>query len=165
MTKSLLYTDKEIAEIYERHVNTIYHVCFSLLKNPVYTEDAVQNTFIKILTCKKNFESSEHEKAWLIVTATNICKNYLRHWWNKKQPIEYCEEYFSQKQPEIDETLDLVRSLPDKYKVVIYLFYYEGYSSVEIAQMLGKPQSTIRSYLNRGRDILRKKLGGDFDEE
>ena len=66
---------------------------------------------------------------------------------------------------EVDETLEAVMALPDKYKSTIYLYYYEGYDSTEIAAMLKKPPSTVRNYLHKGRNLLREKLGGDFDED
>lgn len=74
MSKSLLRTDKEIAEIYKRHSKTVYRVCFAYMKNPADTEDAVQDTFFQLIKSGPAFESEEHEKAWLIRTATNICK-------------------------------------------------------------------------------------------
>lgn len=80
MSKSLLRTDKEIAEIYKRHSKTVYRICFAYMKNPTDTEDAVQDTFFQLIKSGPAFESEEHEKAWLIRTATNICKNVLRHW-------------------------------------------------------------------------------------
>lgn len=83
MSKSLLRTDKEIAEIYKRHSKTVYRVCFAYMKNPADTEDAVQDTFFQLIKSGPAFESEEHEKAWLIRTATNICKNVLRHWWRR----------------------------------------------------------------------------------
>jgi RNA polymerase sigma-70 factor (ECF subfamily) len=152
-------------EIYERHINTIYRICFTYMKNKADTEDAVQNTFIKLLKYKGRFENEEHEKAWLIVTASNLCKDYLRHWWQKREPIEDYEDLCGQSPYETDDILVTVLSLPVKYKTVIFLYYYEGYTSAEIAKILHKPKSTIRNYLHEGREILRKKLGGEFDEK
>ena len=80
MSNSLLRTDKEIAEIYTRHSKTVYRVCFAYMKNPADTEDAVQDTFFQLIKSGPAFESEEHEKAWLIRTASNICKDVLRHW-------------------------------------------------------------------------------------
>ena len=153
MSKSLLRTDKEIAEIYKRHSKTVYRVCFAYMKNPADTEDAVQDTFFQLIKSGPAFESEEHEKAWLIRTATNICKNVLRHWWRRHENIE------------TDDIFQVVMELPEKYKTVVYLYYYEGYTSVEIAGILKKPQSTIRNYLHEARAILKERLGDDFDEE
>ena len=165
MAKTLLRTDREIAELYERHKKTIYRVCFSFMKNPADTEDAVQDTFVRLIMAGTAFESEEHEKAWLIRTAANICKNVLRNWWRKGGRLEDCENLRSDGTPDTEGVLSAVSGLPDKYKTVVYLYYYEGYDSVEIARILGRPQSTIRNYLHEARGVLRTKLGGDFDEE
>lgn len=165
MKKPLLRTDKEITEIYERHKLTIYRVCFAFMKNPADTEDVVQNTFIQLIKAGPNFESEEHEKAWLIRTASNLCKNALKHWWRKRKKLEDYDGLKGKKGIEIDETFTVVMHLPDKYKTVIYLYYYEGYTSVEIAEILARPPSTIRNHMHEARNILREKLGGDFIEE
>ena len=78
MGHPLLRTDKEITELYETHVDMVYRLCFTILKNRFDTEDAVQNTFIKLMHYSNPFDSPEHEKAWLIVTASNTCKDALR---------------------------------------------------------------------------------------
>ena len=88
MSNSLLRTDKEIAEIYTRHSKTVYRVCFAYMKNPADTEDAVQDTFFQLIKSGPAFESEEHEKAWLIRTASNICKDVLRRWWRRRENIE-----------------------------------------------------------------------------
>lgn len=165
MSRSLLRSDKEITDIYTRHVNTIYRVCFSYMKNTADTEDMVQNTFIQMISSDTDFQSEEHEKAWLIVTASNLCKNHLRHWWQKRFNIDDYENVATTQPFEIDETLAVVMALPEKYKSTLYLYYYEGYTSTEIARLMKKPQSTIRNYLHRGRNILREKLGGEINEE
>lgn len=166
MAKSLLRTDKEIEEIYYRNVDTVYRVCFAYLKNKADTEDMVQNTFLKLISYNKEFDNSNHEKAWLIVTATNLCKDFYKSKWNKRENIDDFENNLYIKQElNIDETLEAIMKLPDKYKTAIYLYYYEGYSCGEIADILHRPGSTIRVYLHKGRKILKNMLGGDFDEE
>lgn len=163
MRKALLRTESEIAQLYEKYVDMVYRICFSFLKTQADTEDAVQNTFLRLIRSNPLFETEEHEKAWLIVTASNICRDQLRHWWRKREPLEDHRELSSPPLPEIDETLEAVLSLPEKYKTAIYLYYYEGYLSEEIASMLKKPSSTIRTYLQKGRELLRAKLGGDWE--
>lgn len=165
MAKPLLRTDKEIAEIYKRHMKTVYRVCFAYMKNPFDTEDAVQDTFYKMIRFEPTFESEEHEKAWLIRTATNICKNNVKHWFRKRADLADYETLLSAENIEIDDTFEVVMGLPDKYKTVVYLYYYEGYTTPEISNILKKPQSTIRNYLYDARGILKKRLGGDFDEK
>jgi len=162
MAKSLLRTDDEITELYQRHKNTVYRVCAAYVKNQADTEDAVQSTFFQLIKAGPAFESAEHEKAWLIRTAANICKNMLRSWWRKRERLEDCENLQAGESSETDEVFHVVMGLPDKYKTVVYLYYYEGYDSVQIARILEKPRSTIRNHLHEAREVLREKLGGDF---
>ena len=164
MAKSLLRTDKELAEIYERHLKTVYRVCFAYMKNSADTEDAVSDTFFKMIQSAAAFENAEHEKAWLIRTATNICKNTLKHWWRKNRPLEELEPLRDKRNIEIDSTLAAVMELPDKYKTVVYLYYYEQYTGAEISNILHKPQSTVRNHLHEARIILKNKLGDEFNE-
>ena len=165
MSNSLLRTDKEIAEIYSRHSKTVYRVCFAYMKNPADTEDAVQDTFFRLIKSGPAFESEEHEKAWLIRTAANICKNTLKHWWRKRESIDDHYDLAVSDHIETDDVLKAVMELPEKYKTVVYLYYYEGYPSKTIADILKKPQSTIRNYLREARAILKERLGENFDEE
>ena len=171
MADSLLRTDKEIAEIYERHNKMVYRVCFAYMKNTADTEDMVQDAFYQMIKTNVRFENAEHEKAWLIRTATNLCKNNLKHWWRKRENIDDIDNYESIQTDndfETDDILEIIMNLPDKYKTVIYLYYYEGYNSVEISKILKKPQSTIRNHLHEARELLRNRienLGGDFDEK
>lgn len=165
MSKSLLRTDKEIKEIYERHRQTVYRVCFAYMKNSEDAADAVQETFIRLIRKAPAFENTEHEKAWLIRTASNICKDELKHWWRKHDDLDNYKETESTEKTEIDDVIMAVMDLPNKYKTVVYLYYYEGYTSVEIADILGKPKSTIRNYLHEARKILKERLGDIINEE
>ena len=165
MSKSLLRTDKEIAEIYERHRLTVYRVCFTYMKNPMDTEDAVKETFYRLISNNPRLESVEHEKAWLIRTATNICKDELKHWWRKHENIDDHLELQTEETIKVDDVFRTVMELPDKYKTVIYLYYYEGYDSAEIAGILKKPKSTIRNHLHEARNLLKERLGEYIYEE
>ena len=165
MANSLLRTDREIAEIYERHRDMVYRICFAYMKNVVDTEDVIQDTFCNLIKSGTVFESAEHEKAWIIRTATNLCKNSLRRWWRRSESLDEYETLPAKDVFEIDDTLGAVMELPYKYNTVVYLYYYEGYDSVEISRLLQKPQSTIRYYLSRAKKMLREKLGGDFSGE
>jgi RNA polymerase sigma-70 factor (ECF subfamily) len=159
MAKSLLRTDNEIAEIYRRHFNTVYRVCFAFLKNPADAEDAAADTFLRMIRSAPPLKSTEHEKAWLIRTAANTCKDALKHWWRRREALD------DQPEPaaaEPDGVLEAVCALPEKYKAAVLLYYYDGYSGPEIASMLRKPHSTVRNTLHEARNILRETLGGDF---
>ena len=141
-----LSTDEELTEIYRRQVDAVYRVCYAFMKNPADTEDLVQETFLKLLT----------ERAWLIVTASNACKDALKHWWRRREDLEACQ---AQAPPfEVDGVLSAVLALPDRYKDVVYLHCCEGYSTPEIARLLHCPQSTVRNRLARARRMLEKSL-------
>ena len=166
MAKSLLRTDNEIAEIYKRNINAVYWICFNYMKNRADTDDAVSETFVKMITSSPVFESEEHEKAWLIRTATNVCKDFLKHWRRRLENIEdYADSLVTDSGFEIDTTLEVVCRLPEKHKITVYLYYYEGYTSTQISKILKKPQSTIRYYLHEARKALKKEIGGDFSEK
>ena len=165
MAGSKLRTDEEIAELYERHKHTVYRVCFSYMKNPADTEDAVQNTFFKLIKASPAFENTEHEKAWLIRTASNLCKNELKHWRRRTEDIEdYAHLIGTEDVPE-DGVLQAVLSLPDRCKTPVYLYYYEGYTTPQIAEMLKKRPSTVRNQLREARLLLKERLGDDDLEE
>lgn len=150
--------DKRISEIYERHSGMVYRLCLSYMKNEEDALDAVQNTFYRMIQTGQQFDSVEHEKAWLIVTASNICKNVLKHWWRKRVSIQ--EDYGGKTGETSDrELLMVVFNLPRQYRVAIYLYYYEGYSSSEIAKFMGKSDATVRWYLMKGRELLKKEVG------
>jgi len=147
-----------IEEIYARNVNMIYQVSFSYMRNKADTEDVVEDVFVNLLKTKIVFESAEHEKAWLLRTAINICKNSLKHWRRRNADIDDYENIQSENPFAPSETLRAVMELPDKYKEVIYLHYYEGYTSAEIAQILGRNHSTVRNHLQEARKILKGVL-------
>jgi len=159
---SLQRTGKEITEIYNRHVDTVYRICFSFMKNVPETEDMVQETFLRLISSPVVFQSKAHEKAWLIVTASNLCRDTLKKWWRKTEDIN--DPTLGLKQPpfEINEVLAAILELPHDQKTVVYMYYYEGYSTADISSYLRCPHATVRSRLSRARKNLKMKLGGDF---
>jgi len=160
---SLLRTNEELTRIYNRHVKTVYRVCFMYMKNQADTEDMVQNTFLRLMRDKTIFQSEEHEKAWLIRTATNLCKDHFKHWWSKTVGIEHVADTAVDQKYTIDSNLEKVLALPPKYKTPMYLYYYEGYSTVEIARILKRNKSTVRSWLHKGRNLLRMEMEGELE--
>ncbi len=150
--------EQEFTKVYERYVDDIFRLCFSFMKNQMDAEDAVQETFLKYFYSHKEFENPDHLKAWLIVTASNHCKDLLKQWWRKKRSLDEYEEAAGEEMAEADDMMELVMSLPEKYKTAVYLYYYEGYDSREIARLLHKPDSTIRTYLQKARKILKQEL-------
>ena len=160
MDNSLNGTGKErdFANDYDIYVNDIYRLCFSFMKNHMDAEDVVQETFLKFYHLERTFDSETHKKAWLIVTASNCCKDILKHWWRRRKNIDDYTEMVGNDNSVIDEMMELVMQLPEKYKTTVYMYYYEGYNSREIAKLLGKPESTIRTYLQKAKKILKKEL-------
>ena len=159
---ALQRTGKEIAEIYNRQVDTVYRICYSFMKNTHDTEDMVQETFLRLMSSGIVFQSEEHEKAWLIVTASNLCKDTLKKWWRKTEDISDPSLGLQQPPFEINSVLEAILELPKDQKTAVYMYYYEGYSTADIARYLGCPHATVRSRLSRARKTLKMKLGGDF---
>lgn len=152
---------EDIEAIYLRHFKVIYRVCYAFMKNPQDAEDCAEDTFVRLMTHEARFENERHERSWLTTTAMNICKDKLKHWWRQKvTPIE--EETERAVEPEKgSEVVDAVMALPVKYKEVVWLHYYEGYKTDEIAVMLNRPPSTVRNQLRDAREKLKLTLGGD----
>ena len=150
---------REFTEVYYRHVDTVYRVCYSFMKNKADTEDMVQETFLRLLSSQKSFENDRHEKAWLIVTASNVCKDTLKKWWRKSENIEDFLDIAAEPKQE-DSLLEVILQLPEDAKDAVYMYYYEGYTTVEIAEFLHCPESTVRSRLMRAKKKLQVMLGG-----
>lgn len=156
-------SERELSDIYHRNVDAVYRLCYSMMKNAADTEDAVQDTFLRLISHGKSFENERHERAWLIVTASNLCKDRLKHWWRKNTGLE--DQPLAAPQSDEDrEVLLAVLALPDAYKTVVYMYYYEGYSAHEISELLSCTEGTVRSRLTRARRKLKANLGGIDDE-
>ena len=169
MIKSLSARDKEgvhsmekpsqnIEELYKQHSKMVYRVSFSYLKNAEDTKDAVSEIFLKLIQTKMTFQTAEHEKAWLLRTTINFCKNFLKNWRRKNVNIDDYANIKGENSFNDNEILKAIMELPDKYKYVIHLHYYEGYTSEEISKILKKPYPTIRYHLQEARKILKGVL-------
>lgn len=152
MSISLLRTDEEITDIYNRYVDTVYRIALMLLKNVPEAEDVTQTVFIKLMTSGLQSENDEHMKAWLIVTAQNTCKDLIKGWWRSKRVDSECmaEQTYS---PEAlhSNIWSKIAELDDKYKLPVYLHYYEGYKTEEIAEMLKVNHATLRTRLRTAK--------------
>ena len=153
-----------LTEIYNRNVDTVYRVCYSFMKDRQAAEDMVQEMFLKLISGGAVFESPQHERAWLIVTASNLCKNALRHWTSRLESIDGHEDLPAPPE-ETDAVLEAIMALPESYKTAVYMYYYEGYATREIAGILKCPHATVRTRLARARKMLKTMLGGEFDAE
>lgn len=145
----------------ERFGDTVFRAAFGLVKNPQDAEDIAQEVFLNLVRHAPEFESAEHQKAWLLRCTINRCKSHFRSAWVRRTtPLE--EHLSAPFTPEESTVLDAVAALPLKYRQVIYLHYIEGYSTAEIAALLGSKQNTVLSQLSRGRALLKDTLKGDF---
>lgn len=132
------------------------------LKSYADTEDIFQTVFLKYVLSSVSFENEEHEKAWFIRVTINACKDLLKNFFHSRvTSLDEILEQPVQVQEDHREVLEAVLSLPQKYREVIYLHYYENYTALEISRILGKKVNTIYTLLTRSRKILREKLGGD----
>lgn len=156
MAKSVKRNDFD--EIYEKYFDTVYRVVFLHIRKPDDVGDVVQDVFLQFLICKKTFESDEHKKAWLLRCAHNGAMDYFRAKWRKHVSIDDLRE-IPTLPFEIDSTLEVLLTMPEKYRTPLYLYYYEGYKTEEIAKLLVRPGATVRINLKRGRELLKKRLG------
>lgn len=149
-----------IEQLITKHEHRLYRTALAVLGCREDAEDALQEVFIKTFQNPPDFQSEDHEKSWLIRVTVNQCRSMLRSLWHKLRsplPESLLAEYPAQSASE-QELLENVMELPWKYRVVIHLFYYEGYSIREISRLTGQRESTVRSLLTRGRQKLRKFL-------
>lgn len=153
-----VYTQEEMASLYRRHVDMVYQICLMLMKNVPDAEDASQTVFRKAMEYDKPFRDPEHEKAWLIVTARNECLNQLKHWWRTRRAGEETLQTLTWEQPEDGALWDIILTLPEKHRLVLYLHYYQGYTARETAELLGKNPSTVRTWLVQAREKLKELL-------
>lgn len=152
-------TQQEVLAIYDRQVDTVYRVCYAFMKNKAEAEDMTQETFLRLMTSGKTFENERHEKAWLIVTASNLCKDTLKKWWRTHEDIADHQGLVVQEEPD-DRVMEAILTLPEDFKSAVYMYYYEGYTTAEIAEHAGCTDSNIRSRLSRARKMLHAMLGG-----
>ncbi|WWR16380.1 sigma-70 family RNA polymerase sigma factor [Lachnospiraceae bacterium JLR.KK008] len=154
---------EDINRVMETYADMVRRICLVHLKSRHDTEDVFQNVYLKYLLYEGSFESSEHEKAWFARVTINACTDWLRYLSRRKWvPLEVLTEEKGTLDDTSMETLEVVLQLPEKYRNVIYLYYYEGYSAVEIAGILGRKENTIYTWLSRAKEILREKLGGEW---
>ena len=148
-----------VEEVIKRYENRLFRTALAMMGGKSEAEDVVQDVFVKLFEKQPQFESPEHETAWLIRVTVNLCKSRLRsHWWKTTVPL--LESYPAQND-EQQSLMQTILSLPAKYRAVIHLFYYEGYSAKEIAALTGQKESTIRQQLTRARRMLKDFLEGE----
>ena len=150
-------------EILDKYSDMVYRIALTRCQNRENAEDIFQDVFIKFSEKMPKFKNSEHEKAWFIRVTINMTINMLKLNWNTKVD-ELDENMVSETKEEID-VYSAVCKLPDNYRMVIYLMYYEGYKVKEIAEMMNQNENTIKTWLSRARDMLKEELEGGFEDE
>ena len=153
--------EREVNRAIERYSDTVRRLCMVYLKNYADTEDIFQTVFLKYVLSSVPFENEEHEKAWFIRVTVNACKDLLKSFFRSRTvPLDEVMEQQAALSPDYREVLEAVLSLPQKYRDVVYLHYYEGYTAPQIGSILGRNVNTVYTLLTRSREMLRVKLEG-----
>lgn len=156
-------TVQELATLYQ---GNLFAMAFNICKNAQDAEDIVQDTFVQYYTTKKEFESEQHIRAWLMRVAVNKAKNVTRTFWRRnKVSIEDYMETLIFETPEAENLFETVMHLPEKYRIVIHLYYYEDYAVREIADILKLSESNVKIRLSRGRVLLKEALKEEWDDD
>ena len=155
---------QSVQELFEKYQNNLYAAAFNICKNTEDAKDIVQETFIQYYSLRKEFDNEQHIRAWLIRVAINKAKNINRSFWRKnKKPLEDYMESLTFETPESEELFETVMALPEKFRIVIHLFYYEDYAIREIADILKISESNVKVRLSRGRSLLKEKLKEEWE--
>ena len=156
----------DIMEICTKYGDRLYAAAFNITRQRQDAEDAVQEALLRLFRSDKEFESEEHIKAWLIRVTINIAKSTCTSFWHRNR-VPY-EDYMDEIPFEDESDKDLmeaVLSLPDKYRIIVHLHYYEGYKTREIADTLKLSENTVKTRLLQSRKLLKTKLEGWQDED
>ncbi len=156
---------KDLDKICEKYGDRLYAAAFNICRQQQDAEDAVQDALLAYYRTDKEFETEEHIKAWLLRVTVNAAKSTKRLFWNRNR-TSY-EEYMDSlifEEPSDRILMDEVLALPEKYRIVIHLFYFEEYKTREIAEILKLSENTVKTRLSNGRKILKTKLEGWEDE-
>jgi len=147
----------------EKYSAAVYRMAYSMVKNTQDAEDIHQEVFLKYLAKRPEFESEEHAKAWFLRVTINLAKNLWKTAWRQRVVSlgEVDREEETETQQEEDQLIEIVKRLPQKYRTVVHLFYYEEYSLEEIADLLKAKPSTVRTRLTRARQKLKEMLKED----
>ncbi len=153
----------ELAALYQ---DNLFAVAFNICQNAQDAEDVIQDTFVQYYTTKKEYENEQHIRAWLIRVAVNKAKNVTRAFWRRNRvSIEDYMETLVFETPESENLFETVMKLPEKYRIVIHLYYYEDYSINEIADILKLSESNVKTRLSRGRVMLKNVLKEEWDND
>ena len=153
-----------ISSVVDKYSDMVYRTAYHALCDRDYAQDITQEVFLKLMQTLPDFESDEHEKAWLIRVTLNMCKTYNRKVYSHPE-TELPDNLVKHERFGAGPVLEAVMELPEKYRTVVYLYYSEGYKISEICDMIGKNQNTVASLLMRARQKLKFMLEEEFDDE
>ena len=157
-----LMDELQAGRLVNTYADLILRVSYQYLKQTCDAEDICQSVFLKYITHKMSFDSMEHEKAWIIRTTINACKDHVKGaFFRRTVALDDAEGIAAPAVPD-SWLLDMMKALPEKYRISLYLYYYEGYSAREIGQFMKVSERAVTQYLSRGRSKLRKLI---TDEE
>lgn len=140
--------------------DTVYRVALHALGDPQDADDAVQEVFLRLFRREEAFDGEEHLRRWLLRVAVNVCHDMRKSaWWRRRAPLNEAAELPVFDRPEEGALYETVMALPEKYRVVLDLFYYEELSTGEIAEMLGLTRTAVTTRLSRARALLKERLG------
>ena len=152
-----MLTEEQFSYLAKEYMDTVFRLAFHYTKSRSESDDITQEVLLKLYRVDKAFESEDHVRHWLIRVTVNECKRAFLSPWKRTEPIEDYAEQLAFKTPEHSELFHAVMALPQKYRVPLFLYYYEGYSCEEISQFLGIPNATVRTRLRRGREQLKSE--------
>lgn len=159
-------SEQETLQAIERYSDTVRRLCMIHLKNSADTEDIFQTVFLKYVLSSVSFENDEHEKAWFIRVTINACKDLLKSFFRSHTvSLDNVMEQSAELPPDYRDVWEAVFSLPQKYRDVVYLHYFEDYTAPQISRILGKNVNTIYTLLTRSKQMLKEKLGGAYEYE
>ena len=155
-----------VQELVEMYKDNIYAAAFNICKSAADAEDVVQDAFLQYYMTKKEFDDEKHIRYWILRVAINKAKNIQSSFRRKNEmSLEDYVETLTFETPESRELFEEVMKLPEKYRVVIHLFYYEDYSVKEIAKILRTTESSVKVRLSRGRAKLKDALKEEWEDE
>lgn len=141
----MAYTRKELEELVEAHAPAVYRLAYARTGNRADAEDIMQEVFLRFLRRAPELTDDEHVRAWLLHAAANCTRSWFAQAWRRREvPLEAGTDRVSPA-PEHSEVLEAVLALPDKYRAPVCLYYCEGYTTAEVAQILGRKEATIRT--------------------
>lgn len=149
---------EKLEEAYDAYGTAVYRLAMAYLGRHADAEDVTQEVFLKLFSKAPAFRDGEHEKRWLLRVTANLCRDQLR---SPRYNTLALEDDYPMREPELFGVADAIVRLPETYKAVIHLHYYEGYSVAEVAMILHLSTSAVKMRLKRGRELLKFELEED----